>query len=136
MGKPYKGQIKLSKEALDKLADEMVAWMQLPNNWMLKEFASVKMIPYEKYFLEEFPNKSMYFREMLQLCLDKQEVMYWKQVQEGNIPQTFGIFGAKNILGYRDKQTVKDNEKAKAPEAKSVKDIMVKAKEKWFTPPE
>lgn len=134
MANKKKGELRYKRDKVEAIADEMKAWMlENEDQWMIKEFAVMKQIPY-RYFTDVFPTVTNYYKEIFEFCLDLQEVRYWKKVVgvEGAIPQTFGIFGAKNLLGYRDKQDLPTKKSNNAPESKSIKERLDKAKDKYF----
>lgn len=138
MGAPKKGQIVWNKQKVDALALELKTWYKANEEvTLIEEFSTMKDIPYS-YFTGYFPQKSNLFKEVMDLCLDIKKVRYWRQIKAGEIPQTFGIFGAKNELEYRDRVASDDkgSKKAEQPTKQTVKDAIAKAKEASFGKPE
>lgn len=138
MGAPKKGQIVWNKIKIEKLALELKEWyIKNKDVTLIEEFSTMKEIPYS-YFTGYFPSKSNLFKEVMDLCLDIKKVRYWNQIKAGDIPQTFGIFGAKNELDYRDRVASDDKKsnKAEQPTKQTVKDAIAKAKEASFSKPE
>ena len=138
MAKPKKGVIQWNRKKVDALAVELKDWyVKNTEVTLIEEFSTMKLIPY-KYFTDVFPVTSSLFRETMDLCLDIKKVRYWKQIKAGDIPQTFGIFGAKNELDYRDRIASSDKEgkKKEQPSKQTVKDAIAKAKDNSFSRPE
>ena len=137
MAAPRKGEKKLSTKEVDQLAVELEAWMYAnEKEWMIEKFSTLKRIPY-RYFETVFPNQSNLFKETMDLCLDLKKVRFWEQVKNKEIPPTFGIFGSKNELEYRDRSPSTDKDKPKeVPTKQAVKDAIKKAKERHFGKPE
>lgn len=138
MGKPKKGQIMWNRAKVDALALELKKWyIENEEVTLIEEFSTMKQIPY-RYFEEVFPVTSNLFKETMDLCLDIKKVRYWNQIKDGKIPQTFGIFGAKNELDYRDRVASDDKKsnKKEQPTKAGVKEAIAKAKEKYFSRPD
>jgi hypothetical protein len=138
MGKPKKGQIAWNRQKVDKLAVELKEWYIANKDvTLIEEFSTMKEIPY-RYFEEVFPLTSNLFKETMDLCLDIKKVRYWNQIKNGDIPQTFGIFGAKNELDYRDRVASDDKKsnKKEQPTKQGVKSAIQEAKDKFFSKPD
>jgi hypothetical protein len=138
MGKPKDGELRWKKDKVDVLAQELKDWMyENEEEWMIEKFSTMKKIPY-RYFETVFPETSNLFKETMELCLDLKKVRYWQAVVDKKIPPTFGIFGSKNELEYRDRVASDDKKSTKKeqPTKQGVKDAIAKAKEKYFGKPD
>lgn len=138
MARNKKGVWYFTDKEVDKLAEELLQWMKdNPKEWQIEKFSTMKLIPYH-YFTEELPSRSLLFKEYMSLCEDMKRIRFTEQVKNKEIPQTFGIFGAKNELGYRDRieSSDKKNAKREQPTKDGVKSAIGKAKEKYFSRPD
>lgn len=107
MARLHKGKKAWKEKEVKKIGEELVAWFKEDESrWWIKEFSTLKGIPYE-YFENEFPRVSGEFREMMNYCKNLQEVRCVKLIASGQIPPTYGIFMSKNILAYRDSQDLR-----------------------------
>jgi hypothetical protein len=109
-----------SKAFLAELSKMMVEWFgdqerwipKSDSHWSIKEFLANQGISGDELAL--FCSRSVPFSDALKLCTTFQEVRYNRLVMEGIMPQTYGIFAAKNLLGYRDKQDLEVKGKVKS----------------------
>lgn len=113
MGRPYEGEFMWDRKKINVLANELKAWMllwddeSLTGNWNIQEFAVQKQIPYERWFLGRFQEKSVLFQSIMEWASDAMEVRFNKLVGAGKIPPTYAALVAKNKFGYRDRQDLK-----------------------------
>ena len=107
MARLKKGKKAWKEKEVKKIGNELLEWFNASDeHWWIKEFATIKGIPYE-YFENEFQKVSGEFREQFNYCKNLQEVRCVKLIASGSIPPTFGIFMSKNILNYRDSQDLR-----------------------------
>ena len=100
-----KGPSKYTREVINKYADELLEWIEKPDNFWLGKFAS-DVVGTDRRQLLRFADKNEKFR----LALKKA-----KQVQENKLVlggllkrfhSTIVIFALKNVAGWRGKKEV------------------------------
>jgi hypothetical protein len=95
---------KYTKEFGDKLADKLLTWIKIPNNFFLGSFA-VQNKMHRKRF-EIIKENSEKFADAYEQAQQIQEEKIALLAMQKKIDVTFAIFTLKNVAFWRDKQDV------------------------------
>ena len=83
------------------LAYELVEWIQVPENFWVKDFAFQKKFNPARF--HDLCQESEDFRKAYQFARHYQEAKIWKLGAAKKLDPTMCIFALKNVAGWRDK---------------------------------
>ena len=103
--KPRKSK-DFKKKEVQKIAEDMIDWMQSPLNYVFKDFLSQTGL--SKSNINSFKNKYDFFAEAYALCKNMQEFKIAQDALRNKIQTTFAIFMLKNAHGWQNVEETKN----------------------------
>jgi len=118
--------IKLNKSVAEKLSEELIEWLQVDENYLVKKFFIEKKIPFNS-FKEYLTNESV--KGNYELALDIQEIKLIEMLADKKNATTGIQAMLKHIAGWRDDKATQINN-----EIKFDKDTLDKLSNRYFPP--
>lgn len=89
-----------TEEEIDIVADKMLVWFSVPENYWLKDFFSEIFVP--SFIIPTFCKRSQYFSYVYGICKDIQESKIVKGGLESKYDKLLSIFTLKCVSGWRE----------------------------------